>query len=149
MSLLYAITRSLELFSELSRRGASGSLQDHCLPWSGLQASRLLEELPRSPLPATAPMLVLATLLLALPALAQERLVRYGPGANDTARVPASALAVLYQSPIADTAHPAHADVDRAFLAALAARPNQFTPGFIDITDNQPHPRTRPSRPQR
>ncbi|EJD44493.1 Zn-dependent exopeptidase [Auricularia subglabra TFB-10046 SS5] len=85
-------------------------------------------------------MLVLAPLLLALPALAQERLVRYGPGANDTTRVPAGALAVLRHSPSVDTAHPALADVDRAFLAALAARPNQFTPGFIDITDNEPAP---------
>ncbi|EJD41958.1 hypothetical protein AURDEDRAFT_168951 [Auricularia subglabra TFB-10046 SS5] len=60
--------------------------------------------------------------------------------ANDTAREPAGALAVLRHSPIVDTAHPALANVDRAILATLAAGPNHFTPAFIDITVNEPAP---------
>ncbi|EJD34871.1 Zn-dependent exopeptidase [Auricularia subglabra TFB-10046 SS5] len=85
-------------------------------------------------------MLLLAPLLLALStlALAQDRLVRFGPGAHDTAHVSAEALAVLRHSPTLDRAHPALAGVDRAFLDALAARAHQRTPGFIDITDNAP-----------
>ncbi|KZV97972.1 Zn-dependent exopeptidase [Exidia glandulosa HHB12029] len=83
-------------------------------------------------------MFVLAPLLLAAATVvvaSDERLIRYGPGVDDTARVSEAALDFIRTTPSIDASHPALAGVDPSFLAALASRPQKTGPGFLDLTE--------------
>ncbi|KZV98037.1 Zn-dependent exopeptidase [Exidia glandulosa HHB12029] len=82
--------------------------------------------------------------LIATPALAsrfipgEERLVRYGPGANETARVRAATLhllhAVRHGDAKLDLSHPLLMGVHPGVLAALTST-GRRGPGFIDLTE--------------
>lgn len=88
-------------------------------------------------------MLFLPLLVFAAPSLASrfaggsERLIRYGPGANETTLIRTGALELLHEirhgDAVLDVEHPLLMGVDPAVIAALTSGPRG--PGYIDLTE--------------